>query len=447
MKTKSIAIIFMLFSSVLGVWAQQRIKAVDVTIEIPKVGTDAMEKVSVKSVVADAFGSQNMLGEGVDKIEASVQVVKFDDYGNPCHLQVEDVYEAGRKYKFTVRTSNCTKIYYNYYKNDKNFTADNSTVKASINGQKANITLGSSATLTFETVLTMPGTRDPRYANMSVSAADGEHSGFGYVDLGLPSGTKWATCNLGASKPEALGDKYAYGETKTKKTFTPENFTGYGAYTLSNPYGITSFAQEDDMYSVKSKYGRRLKPEYDAARQNMGGEWSLPTRAQCSELRANCYVKYVKVNGVEGSLYTSLKNGKSIFLPFTDLFKGRKFGGGSLYMTANSKRIKSMYLYWWGSEYSKDDISGICLFENNTYMWNEGEVGGEPTNLGFYARAVWGGKDSISLKPITSKKSETSSRKDSDDSSNDSRASTKDKMESASKTIKKIGKGLKSIFK
>lgn len=88
MKTKSIAIIFLLLSSVLGAWAQQRIKAVDVTIEIPKVGTDAMEEVSVKSVVADAFGSQNMLGEGVNKIEASVQVVKFDDYGNPCHLQV-----------------------------------------------------------------------------------------------------------------------------------------------------------------------------------------------------------------------------------------------------------------------------------------------------------------------------------------------------------------------
>ena len=52
---------------------------------------------------------------------------------------------------------------------------------------------------------------------MAVSATDGEHAGFGYVDLGLPSGTMWATCNVGASKPETCGDKYAYGETKTKK--------------------------------------------------------------------------------------------------------------------------------------------------------------------------------------------------------------------------------------
>ena len=72
MKTKSIAIIFLLLSSTLGAWAQQRIKAVDVTIEIPMVGTDAMEKVPVKSVVTDAFGSDNMLGE--KKIEATVEV-------------------------------------------------------------------------------------------------------------------------------------------------------------------------------------------------------------------------------------------------------------------------------------------------------------------------------------------------------------------------------------
>ena len=117
-----------------------------------------------------------------------------------------------------------------------------------------------------------------------------------------------------------------------------------------------------------------LKPEYDATRQNMGGEWSLPTRVQCNELCENCYVKYVKVNGVEGSLFTSRKNGKSVFLPFTDNFKG--LGGGSTYMTANSGRIHGMFLYWWGCSYSKDDNSGI--FENNTYMHNEDELGGVP---------------------------------------------------------------------
>ena len=60
----------------------------------------------------------------------------------------------------------------------------------------------------------MLGTRDPLSTNMALSEADGNHADFGYVDLGLPSGTMWATCNIGAAKPEALGDMYAYGETK-----------------------------------------------------------------------------------------------------------------------------------------------------------------------------------------------------------------------------------------
>lgn len=434
----------MLLSCTLGVVAQNRIKAVDITIEIPKVGADAMDDVSVKSIITDAFGSKNMLGE--DKISASVQALKFDDYGNVCHLEVGDIYEAGRKYKFVVHTTNYTENLYNY-KNDKNFTADNSTVKASINGQKANITIGSGRPLICEVIVTMPGTRDPLYTNMAVSAADGEHAGFGYVDLGLPSGTMWATCNVGANKPETCGDKYAYGETKTKKTFTSENFTGYGAYTLSNPFGIKTFAEEDNMYSVKSKTGRLLKPEYDAARQNMGGEWSLPTRVQCNELCENCYVKYVKVNGVEGSLFTSRKNGKSVFLPFTDNFKG--LGGGSTYMTANSGRIHGMFLYWWGCSYSKDDNSGICIFENNTYMHNEDELGGVPTYLGLHIRAVWGGKDSISSKSDSGKKSKMSDKKSSDDSkdSKDSGQSKDSKKESATKTLKKIGKGIGKLLK
>lgn len=443
MKTKFITIISMLLSCTLGVVAQNRIKAVDITIEIPKVGADAMDEVSVKSVIADAFGSQNMLGE--DKISASVQVLKFDDYGNLCHLEVGDIYEAGRKYKFIVHTTNYTEILYNY-KNDKNYTVDNTMVKATINGQKANITIGSGRPLICETLITMPGTRAPLYTNMAVSEPDGEQSGFGYVDLGLPSGTMWATCNIGASKPEALGDKYGYGETKTKKTFTTKNFIGYGAYTLSNPFGIQTFDEEDEMYSIKTQLGRRLKSEYDAATQNMGSEWYLPTRAQCNELRENCYVKYVRVNGVEGSLYTSRKNGKSIFLPFIGKFEGHKIGGASIYMTANSNRVRDMYLYWWGSSYSFDENTGICLFQNNTYQWNEDEIGGAPTCEGYYVRAVWGGKNKISSKSGSGKKSKVSEKK-SDDDSKGSGESKKDKKDAATKTLKKIGKGLGKFIK
>ena len=382
---------------------------------------------------------------GDTKIDASVEVVKYDDYGNMCHLETQDEYEAGRKYKFIVRTTNFTEKLYNY-KNDKNYTVDNSMVKASINGQKANITLGSGRPLICEAVVTMPGKRNPLYLNMSVSAADSEHSGFGYVDLGLPSGTKWATCNLGASKPESLGQRYAYGEVKTKAKFTPENFTGYGAYTCSNPHHHTKFAQEDNMFIVETSSGCRLKPEYDAPRQCMGGEWRLPTRAQCKELRENCYVKYVEINGVHGALYTSLKNGKSIYIPYIPFVNGDKFGGGALYMTANSRRVKGIFIYIWGSSYSKNADTGICTFQNNTYMCNEPDLGGNPSYLGNYIRAVWGGKDNISSKSSVSGKKSKSSDDSKDSKSSDENKENKRKIDK-SKVIKTIGKGLKGILK
>ena len=140
----------MLFSSALGTWAQQRIKEIDITIETPEVGApiwnEELGQVSlqVKSIITDAFGSQNMLGE--DKIAAEyVQVTTFDDFGNripPFGIEGEPcVYEAGRKYLIIVHIANLTNVLFNY-KNDKNLTTDNSTVKATINGQKANITSG-----------------------------------------------------------------------------------------------------------------------------------------------------------------------------------------------------------------------------------------------------------------------------------------------------------------
>lgn len=256
----------------------------------------------------------------------------------------------------------------------------------------------------------MPGTRDPIIANVAASEPDGNHAGFGYIDLGLPSGSMWATCNVGAAKPEVRGDKYAYGETKTKKTFTKDNFTGYGAYTLSNPHNINSFGEEDEMYSVGWGLGatRKLKPEYDAARQNMGGEWCLPSRSQCNELRENCYTKYVRINGVEGTLYTSLRNGKAIFISFTSLYpvKGEKYSGGlAKYMTANSGRIHNMYVYWWGSQCILDENTRNWNFANNTYMCNEDPLGGMPTHEGLHIRAVWGGKDTAAGKSKAGKKS------------------------------------------
>ena len=111
-----------------------------------------------------------------------------------------------------------------------------------------------------------------------------------YVDLGLS--VKWATCNVGASKPEDYGNYYAWGETSTKSTYSESNSKTYGK----------------QMYDIKGN------SQYDAARANWGGTWRLPTKTECKELVDRCTWKWTTQNGVDGYKVTG-PNGNSIFLP------------------------------------------------------------------------------------------------------------------------------------
>lgn len=120
----------------------------------------------------------------------------------------------------------------------------------------------------------------------------GTIAGHDYVDLGLPSGTKWATCNVGASTPEEYGNYYAWGETSTKTEYTEENSVTYGQQMSD----ISGNAQ------------------YDAATANWGSTWRIPNRAEVEELIDNCTWTWTTQNGVNGIKVTGT-NGNSIFLP------------------------------------------------------------------------------------------------------------------------------------
>jgi len=113
-----------------------------------------------------------------------------------------------------------------------------------------------------------------------------------YVDLGLPSGLKWATYNVGASTPEEYGNYYAWGEIVTKNRYTEENSVTYGE---SMSY-ISGNAQ------------------YDAATANWGGDWRMPTEAEMRELVNECTWTWLLQNGTMGYKVTG-PNGSSIFLP------------------------------------------------------------------------------------------------------------------------------------
>ena len=132
------------------------------------------------------------------------------------------------------------------------------------------------------------GLKKDTLENLTVS---GSANGYDYVDLGLS--VKWATCNVGASCPEEYGNYYAWGETNTKSEYTKYN----------------SKTWERSMGDISGD------PEYDAARANWGGSWRMPTKAEFDELGMNCDYELTTQNGVVGLLFTSKKNGNSIFFP------------------------------------------------------------------------------------------------------------------------------------
>ena len=134
------------------------------------------------------------------------------------------------------------------------------------------------------------------------------------VDLELPSGTLWAAFNVGATKPEEYGLYFAWGETQGYRGNEP-HFFGWSNYKWCNG-GYNKLTK----YCSKAEYGvvdnkTTLDLADDAAHANWGGQWHMPTNEQINELKSNCYSEWTTQKGVEGMLYTSKKNGKTVFFP------------------------------------------------------------------------------------------------------------------------------------
>ena len=139
-----------------------------------------------------------------------------------------------------------------------------------------------------------------------------------YVDLGLPSGTLWATCNIGATTPEDYGDHFAWGETEGyndgKTTFDWETYKWCeGSYTTMTKYCTNSSYGYNGFTDDKTE----LDLEDDAAYVNWGPAWRMPSREQFDELinNSNTTTWWTTLNGVKGRLIRSNTNGNSIFLP------------------------------------------------------------------------------------------------------------------------------------
>ncbi len=129
------------------------------------------------------------------------------------------------------------------------------------------------------------------------------------VDLGLS--VKWASCNLGASKPEEYGNHYAWGETTTSDAY------GWGYYSLRGSDGVFLKYAEDGLTT--------LEAVDDAATANWGEPWRMPTEKEWNELIDGCSREWTtdyNGTGVTGRIFTSKVNGNSIFIPSAGYCEG-----------------------------------------------------------------------------------------------------------------------------
>lgn len=175
-----------------------------------------------------------------------------------------------------------------------------------------------------------------------------------YVDLGLPSGTLWATTNVGASSPEECGYYFSWGDT------TPRN--GEDPFWTNYKWNVNKW-NTMTKYCTNSSHGynglvdnlTELEPEDDAATANWGSGWQMPSKTQMEELRTKCTWQWTTKNGVKGYTVKSKNNGNSMFLPVTNYYSN-----GQIYYAGNlgyywlrtlheTSSYKAYYLYFYTS--------------------------------------------------------------------------------------------------
>ena len=173
------------------------------------------------------------------------------------------------------------------------------------------------------------------------------------IDLGLPSGVKWATCNVGATVPEDYGEYYAWGEIEEKDDYSWSTYRWCnGTYNSMTKYCTSASNGTVDNKTV-------LEPEDDVAHVKWGGSWRMPTNAEQDELRNNCTWTWKTLNGVNGYEVTG-PNGNSIFLPAAGYRNGTEVSYRGNYGN-----------YWSGSLYSNySNYAYNLYFLDSNYYWD-----------------------------------------------------------------------------
>ena len=185
----------------------------------------------------------------------------------------------------------------------------------------------------------------------SISFIEGTTEEHEWVDLGLPSGTLWATCNVGANSPEEYGDYFALGETEPKNDYSWSTYK----YCKGSQYTMTKYCSNYRHGTVDNK--TILEPSDDAAAVNWGSEWQMPSYEQFDELFNSSYTAttWTTMNGKYGRKITSKSNGNFIFLPAagyrgdTSLYSAGSFGDYWSRSLSTDEGYFAYYLYFGSS--------------------------------------------------------------------------------------------------
>ncbi len=246
--------------------------------------------------------------------------------------------------------------------------------------------------LPLMTISNMMAQRITISQNCEVSADFGKENGYVYIDLGLPSGLKWAMCNVGAANPWDYGDYFAWGETVGYGKSYPSNAHNYAygntyvkTYYYWDTYKWCNGTQYNTLtkYNTKSDYGSVLDKKTtldladDAARVNMGGSWRMPTSVEQKELADNCYWEWTdnyNGKGVAGYIVYKVKDASD---------KGKtKYSGGSV-TTVGSYSLLDTHIFLPAAGYRYKSDLNLSNAGRYGCFWSSSLHGGSP-NYAYY---------------------------------------------------------------
>lgn len=221
-------------------------------------------------------------------------------------------------------------------------------IASTMNAQTVNVHFKNGQTVRFNS-------SNVDFVDFSEKPADPTLTAGEIVDLGLS--VYWASCNLGATKPEEYGNYYAWGETSPKDSYTEKNYSYYDADKA------TYIDIGEDISGT----------EYDAARVNLGGEWRMPTKDEMTELMRKCTWEWTQINGINGFKVTG-PNGNSIFLP----------AAGFNAITGQGKRL----YYWCSTMLSSSEYASVLSSVSSSTFNQNSLPEGNNKYRGFTIRPV-----------------------------------------------------------